>query len=37
MATAVETIQWSEDVDRALADSKTAGKPLILDFTAAPM
>jgi hypothetical protein len=31
------TIQWSDDVDAALADSKTSGKPLLLDFTAAPM
>jgi hypothetical protein len=31
------TIQWTEDVDKALSDSKKSGKPLILDFTAAPM
>ena len=38
MATQVETaIQWTEDVDQALKESKKAGKPLILDFTAAPM
>jgi len=30
-------IQWTEDVDKALAESKKSGKPLILDFTAAPM
>lgn len=30
-------IQWNEDVDRALADSKKTRKPLLLDFTAAPM
>lgn len=36
--TAEETrIQWSEDVDRALAESKKTRKPLLLDFTAAPM
>jgi hypothetical protein len=29
--------QWKEDVDAALADSKSNGKPLLLDFTAAPM
>ncbi len=38
MATEVETtIRWSEDVDKALAESNQTGKPLILDFTAAPM
>jgi hypothetical protein len=38
MATEVETgIQWKEDVDQALAESKRTGKPLLLDFTAAPM
>lgn len=30
-------IQWTDDVDRALAQSKESGKPLLLDFTAAPM
>jgi thiol:disulfide interchange protein len=30
-------IQWKTDVDQALAESKKSGKPLILDFTAAPM
>jgi len=29
-------IAWSEDVDKALADSKQSNKPLLLDFTAAP-
>jgi hypothetical protein len=29
--------QWNDDVDAALADSKSTGKPLLLDFTAAPM
>ena len=38
MATEVENaIQWTEDVDRALAEGKKTGKPLLLDFTAAPM
>jgi hypothetical protein len=38
MATQVETaIQWTEDVDQALQQSKKTGKPLLLDFTAAPM
>ncbi len=36
--TAEETgIQWGEDVDRALEESKKTRKPLLLDFTAAPM
>jgi hypothetical protein len=30
-------IQWSTDVDAALANAKTSGRPLLLDFTAAPM
>jgi len=38
MATQVETaVQFSEDVDQALKESKQTGKPLLLDFTAAPM
>jgi hypothetical protein len=38
MATQVETaIQWTEDVNQALQESKKTGKPLLLDFTAAPM
>jgi hypothetical protein len=28
---------WTDDVDAALAESKSSGKPLLLDFTAAPM
>ncbi len=36
-ATTAETTQWREDVDQALAESKKAGKALLLDFTAAPM
>jgi hypothetical protein len=31
------TTNWREDVDGALADAKSSGKPLLLDFTAAPM
>ena len=31
------SISWSEDADGALAGAKQAGKPLLLDFTAAPM
>jgi hypothetical protein len=30
-------IQWTDDVDAALAKAKESGKPLLLDFTAAPM
>ena len=29
-------IEWKKDVDAALAEAKTSGKPLLLDFTAAP-
>ncbi len=31
------SIQWTEDVDKALVESKKTNKPLLLDFTAAPM
>ena len=37
MATAEATTQWTEDVDRALSESKRTRKPVLLDFTAAPM
>jgi len=30
-------INWKEDVDAALAEAKKSGRPLLLDFTAAPM
>ncbi len=30
-------IQWTDDVDAALALAKSEEKPLLLDFTAAPM
>jgi len=30
-------IPWQQDVDAALAQAKASGKPLLLDFTAAPM
>jgi uncharacterized protein YyaL (SSP411 family) len=30
-------IEWSKDVDTALADAKTKGKPVLIDFSAAPM
>jgi uncharacterized protein YyaL (SSP411 family) len=30
-------IQWRDDADAALADAKRDGKPVLLDFSAAPM
>ena len=30
-------ISWMDDADQALARAKQDGKPLLLDFTAAPM
>jgi len=30
-------IQWQRDIDAALRQAKQSGKPLLLDFTAAPM
>ena len=30
-------INWRKDVDQALADAKRERKPLLLDFSAAPM
>ncbi len=30
-------INWREDVDAALADAKRDGRPVLLDFSAAPM
>jgi hypothetical protein len=30
-------IQWTDNVDQALAQSKQSGKPLLVNFTAAPM
>jgi hypothetical protein len=29
-------VDWKNDVDAALADAKPAGKPVLLDFSAAP-
>lgn len=29
-------IAWSKDVDAALAEARQAGRPLLLDFSAAP-
>jgi hypothetical protein len=31
------SIPWRDDADKALAEAKQTGKPLLLDFTAAPM
>jgi hypothetical protein len=30
-------LEWKKDVDAALAEARSARKPLLLDFTAAPM
>jgi hypothetical protein len=30
-------IQWTDDVDAAMKHAKGSKKPLLLDFTAAPM
>ena len=30
-------IQWTEDADAALSRATAGGKPVLLDFTAAPM
>jgi hypothetical protein len=29
-------IEWRKDIDAALAEARSARKPLLLDFTAAP-
>jgi hypothetical protein len=29
-------IEWRKDIDAALAEARSAQKPLLLDFTAAP-
>ena len=33
----MDDITWREDTDTALADAKKEGRPLLLDFSAAPM
>jgi uncharacterized protein YyaL (SSP411 family) len=33
----MENINWREDPDAALADAKRDGRPVLLDFSAAPM
>jgi len=30
-------VQWTKDADAALAEAKTKGKAVFLDFSAAPM
>ena len=30
-------IQWQKDVDAALKEARTSRKPVLVDFTAAPM
>ncbi len=30
-------ITWQRDIDAALREAKQTGRPLLLDFTAAPM
>ena len=30
-------IDWRHDFDAALQDARTAGRPVLLDFSAAPM
>ena len=31
------TVQWMKDVEAALNEAQTKRRPLLLDFTAAPM
>jgi uncharacterized protein YyaL (SSP411 family) len=31
------TINWTTDVDAALRQARTSNKPVLLDFSAAPM
>lgn len=33
----MDNINWREDVDAALADAKRDGRPVLIDFSAAPM
>ena len=37
MATTTQAITWRHDYDNALKDAKQQGKPILLDFSAAPM
>jgi hypothetical protein len=29
-------VSWNKDVDKALVEAKAAGRPILLDFSAAP-
>lgn len=33
----MESINWRDDADAALADAKRENQPLLMDFSAAPM
>lgn len=33
----MDDITWRDNADTALADAKKEGRPLLLDFSAAPM
>jgi len=37
MATTTQNITWRHDYDNALKDAQRQGKPILLDFSAAPM
>jgi hypothetical protein len=37
MATAAHEINWQRDVDQAIAEAGRTHRPLLLDFTAAPL
>jgi len=37
MPTTTHQIAWRHDFERSLADAKAQPKPVLLDFTAAPM
>ena len=37
MTEGTESLQWRTDLDGALADAKSSGKLVLLDFSAAPM
>jgi hypothetical protein len=30
-------VEWRKDIDGAIRDAKESGRPLLLDFSAAPM
>lgn len=33
----MESINWRDDVDAGIADAKAENRPLLIDFSAAPM